>query len=182
MRHPWLSGRSLVMSEACLSASGAVHPTVSKFITVIRLGPGEAGTSWACGVFPADIPGETENLRLQMTCQETAQRSLHVMMAPRCCCLDKAHTRAFSCVRASTMTRPVIGEPFWYTAIQASRLQRFCTDNAKTIKDRKKSSLKKTHCSITECIYISVCVWVTPVLFLFGLVACHQINKHQKCE
>lgn len=112
MRRPWLSGRSLVTSEACLSASGAVHPAVSKFITVIRLRPGEAGTGWAWGVFPADIPGETENLRLQMTSQEVAQRSLHVMMAPRCCCLDKAHTGAFSCIRASTMTRPVIGEPF----------------------------------------------------------------------
>lgn len=51
-------------SEACLSASGAVHPAVSKLITVIRLRPGEAGTGWAWGMFPADIPGETENLRL----------------------------------------------------------------------------------------------------------------------
>lgn len=183
-----LSGRSLVTSEACLSASGAVHPAVSKFITVISLRPGEAGTGWAWGVFPADIPGETENLRLQMTSQEAAQRSLHVMMAPRCCCcLDKAHTGSFSCVRASTMARPVIGEPFWYTAIQVSCLQRFCRDNAETIKHRKKEefSIKSTVFYSTECIYIRVCLCVWgghACSFLFDLVACHQINKHQKSE
>lgn len=145
MRRPWLSGQSneWVSSEACLSASGAVHPAVSKFITVIRLRPGEAGTGWAWGVFPADIPDETENLRLQMTSQEVAQRSLRVMMAPRCCCcccLDQAHAGAFSCIRASTMTRPVIGEPFWYPPIQVLCLQCFCTDNAETTKHRKKEN------------------------------------------
>lgn len=107
-----MSGWILVPTEACLSASGAVHPAVSKFITIIRLRPGEAGTGWAWGGPPADGLGELENLRLQMTSQEAAQRSLRVMMAPRCCCLDNAHTGAFSCVRASTMTRPVIGESF----------------------------------------------------------------------
>lgn len=60
VRHPWLLGQSLVTSEACLSASGAFHPAVSKFITVIRLRLGEAGTGWAWGLFPADTPGESQ--------------------------------------------------------------------------------------------------------------------------
>lgn len=58
------------MSEACLSASDAVHPAASKFITVIRLKGGEP--------FPPDIPGETERGRLQTSSQDAAQRRLHL--------------------------------------------------------------------------------------------------------
>lgn len=52
------------LSAVCLSAStlDAVHPTVPKLITVIRLKKRGTGHQLAWGMLPLDFPSETENL------------------------------------------------------------------------------------------------------------------------
>lgn len=104
----------------CSSASTlvAVHPAVSKLITVIRLKRGERGTSWPRACFLRTSPVR-QRASLQLSYWDPASQT----PAPN----DRLTLLLFvwnphrgiqlhPCLHND---RPVIGEPFWYIAILA---------------------------------------------------------------
>lgn len=173
MRHPCLSALSLVMIKACMSASDAVHPVVPKFIIVIRLKWGEAGTSRPGPCF----------LQTFLVKERISGCRCHPRKRPKGACTysndgltlllfvwsPRRNIKLRSCLHNDQACN-------WRAFLMHSSVHSI---SAQTIlkhqSTEEKSPLWKAQCSVVLFIfsYISS-VWDTSIQF--GLVGCNQIN------